>query len=107
MNTKEQTCAQRISEQLASREEEIKQLTENPNADWSDDPALSIDRKEIVSICLSWGGPSDYVEIHLAGKEVEKVLYRFSDWFDTATVELEEGSPLYDYAIFHLENLEA
>jgi hypothetical protein len=107
MTTKEQTCAQRIDEMMEAREEEIKALTSDPDADWSNDPALSIDRREIISICLSWGGPSDYVEIHLAGGEVEKVIYRFSDWFDTATVEVPEDSPLYDYAIFHLENLEA
>ena len=107
METKEKTCAQRIDEMMKEREEEIKALTSDPEADWGNDPALSIDRREIISICLSWGGPSDYIEVHLAGKEVEKVLYRFSDWFDTATVEVPEDSPLYQYAMFQLDMLEA
>jgi hypothetical protein len=43
------------------------------------------------------------VEIHLTEGEVDEVLYRFSDWFDTATVELDKDSPLYTYAMFQLE----
>lgn len=116
LNTKEKdkkmsnelTCAQRIDEQLKSREADILALTNNPEADWgSDDPALSVQKREIIEICLSWGGPADYVEIHLTEGEVDRVLYRFSDWFDTATVEIEKTSPLYDYAMFHLEMMSA
>lgn len=104
----ELTCAQRIDEQLKSREADILALTNNPDADWgNDDPALSVQKREIIEICLSWGGPADYVEIHLTGGEVDKVLYRFSDWFDTATVEIDKTSPLYDYAMFHLEMMSA
>lgn len=104
MQTKQESCAQRISEQLKSREEDIRALTSNPDSDWlQDDPALSIERREVIEICLSWGGPADYVEIHLRAGEVERVLYRFSDWFDTATLELDNTSPLYEYALFHLE----
>jgi hypothetical protein len=104
MNTDEQTCAQRIDEKLKGREEDLRALLDNPDSDWGqDDPALSIQKREIVEICLSWGGPADYVEIHLTEGEVDKVLYRFSDWFDTATVEIEKDSPLYTYAMFSLE----
>jgi hypothetical protein len=107
MTTKQETCAQRIDEMMKSREEDINALISNPDSDWSDDPALSIDRTEIVSICLSWGGPADYIEITLKDKEVQKVEYRFSDWFDTATVEIPDDSPLYQYAMFQLDMLEA
>lgn len=107
MTTKQETCAQRIDEMMKSREEDIKALISNPDADWSDDPALSIDRTEVVSICLSWGGPADYIEITLKDKEVQRVDYRFSDWFDTATVQVPEDSPLYQYAMFQLDMLEA
>jgi len=104
MNTDEQTCAQRIDEQFKSREEQIKALLDNPDSDYgNDDPALSIQKREIVEICLSWGGPADYIEIHLTGGEVDKILYRFSNWFDTATLEIEKDSPLYTYAMFSLE----
>lgn len=104
METKQETCAQRIDEKLKGREEDLRALLDNPDSDWGqDDPALSIQKREIVEICLSWGGPADYVEIHLTEGEVDKVLYRFSDWFDTATVEIDNGSPLYQYAMFQLE----
>ena len=104
MNTEQETCAQRIDEQFKSREEQIKALLDNHDSDYgNDDPALSIQKREIVEICLSWGGPADYVEIHLTEGEVDKVLYRFSDWFDTATVEIDKDSPLYTYAMFQLE----
>jgi hypothetical protein len=103
METKQETCAQRIDEKLKGREEDLRALLDNPDSDWGqDDPALSIQKREIVEICLSWGGPADYVEIHLTEGEVDKVLYRFSDWFDTATVEIEKDSPLYTYAMFQL-----
>jgi hypothetical protein len=108
MTTEQKTCAQRIDEQMKGREEDIKALLDNPDSDWGqDDPALSIDKTEIVSICLSWGGPADYVEITLKDGEVQKVEYRFSDWFDTATVEIDEDSPLYQYAMFQLEMMNA
>lgn len=104
MTTKQETCAQRIDEQLKSREEDIRKLVSDPDSDWGqDDPALSIQKREVIEICLSWGGPADYVEIHLIEGEVDKVLYRFSDWFDTATVEIDKTSPLYEYAMFQLE----
>ena len=104
METRQETCAQRIDEQLKGREEQIKALLDNPDSDYGqDDPALSIQKREIVEICLSWGGPADYIEIHLTGGEVDKVLYRFSDWFDTATLEIDKESPLYTYAMFSLE----
>jgi len=108
MTTEQKTCAQRIDEQMKGREEDIKALLDNPDSDWGrDDLALSIQKREIVEICLSWGGPADYVEIHLTEGEVDKVLYRFSDWFDTATVEIEKDSPLYTYAMFQLEMMSA
>ena len=78
--------------------------TPNRKRDYgNDDPALSIQKREIVEICLSWGGPADYIEIHLTGGEVDKVLYRFSNGIDTATLEIEKDSPLYTYAMFSLE----
>lgn len=104
MQTKQETCAQRISEQLKSREEDIRALISNPDSDWvQDDPALSIDRREVFTICLSWGGPADYIEVTLNDGEIESMLYRFSDWFDTATVTLDDESPLWQYAQFQIE----
>lgn len=104
MQTKQETCAQRIDQQLKEREEEISALISNPDSDWiQDDPALSIDRREVFTICLSWGGPADYIEVTTNAGEIESMLYRFSDWFDTATITLDEESPLWEYARFQVE----
>jgi hypothetical protein len=101
---KQETCAQRIEEQMKEREDEIRALVSNPDSDWiQDDPALSIDRREVFTICLSWGGPSDYIEVTTNDGEIEKMIYRFSDWFDTATREIDNDSPLWEYARYQVE----
>ncbi len=49
METRQETCAQRIDEQLKSREDDLRALLDNPDSDWGqDDPALSIQKREIV-----------------------------------------------------------
>ena len=104
METKQATCRERIEQEMRGREEQIRALVSNPDSDWiHDDPALSIDRREVFTICLSWGGPADYLEVTTNDGEIEKIIYRFSDWFDTATLEVEEDSPLYEYARFQVE----
>ena len=106
MTTKEQTCAQRIDEMMKERENEIRALVDNPDSDWlQDDPALSIDRREVFTICLSWGGPADYIEVTTNDGEIEKMIYRFSDWFDTATKQIDDDSPLWEYARFQVETM--
>lgn len=105
METKSLTCEERISSEMQDRENEIAELMANPELDENSDPALSIDTSKITTICFSWGGPSDYLEVTHNSGEILKVIYRFSDWFDTATREVLEGSPLYDYAVNTLELL--
>ena len=104
MKTQEKTCRERIAQEMKEREEQIRALVSNPDSDWiQDDPALSIDRREVFTICLSWGGPADYLEVTTNEGEIEKIIYRFSDWFDTATLSVEEDSPLYEYARYQVE----
>jgi hypothetical protein len=103
MNTKER-CADLIDDKIKDREAQIKALLNDPDSDENNDPALSVDSKKITIVCLSWGGPADYLEITHIGMEIEKVIYRYSDWFDTATREVYDGSPLYTYAQFILES---
>ena len=51
METKQETCAQRIDEKLKGREEDLRALLDNPDSDWGqDDPALSIQKREIVEM---------------------------------------------------------
>ena len=98
MTTRENTCAVRVLDEMKAREDQIQALLDDPESDGHDDPALSIDTCKITTVCLSWGGPADYLEIRHQGLDIERVTYRFSDWFDTATAEVLSDSPLYIYA---------
>jgi hypothetical protein len=107
-DTKELSCADRIADQLASEErnlEDIYRVIDNPEEQGLDDAyeelhsyALGIDARQETVITLSWGGPASYLEVTHRGAEIYTVVYRFSDWFDTATQEVEEGTSLYRYA---------
>jgi hypothetical protein len=99
MTTKQLSCADRIKESLNYLNDDLNKVMNNPNHDdYFDDPALSIDRFQFTSVCLSYGGPSSYLEIKHVGEEMTSVTYRFSDWYDTATLEVLEGTPAYEYA---------
>jgi hypothetical protein len=104
--TQDKKCSERIYEEMLSREEDIKAMLESD--EWGEnDPALSIDTKKITTVCFSWGGPADYLEITHDESGIDSVVYRFSDWFDTATRTVEQDSPLYDYARNVLEMIYA
>ena len=103
-----QKCADRISEALKSREEDIKLLMSSSNdEDYEQlcEIPLSIETVRETTVTLSWGGPADYLHIIHADGEIKRVTYRFSDWFDTAIDELDETSPLWDYAQFIVESM--
>lgn len=106
-NTKELSCADRIAEQLASEERnigDIYRVIDNPEEQLEEayedlyNYALGIDARQETVITLSWGGPASYLEVTHRGAEIYTVTYRFSDWYDTATQEVEEGTNLYRYA---------
>ena len=95
---KDKSCAARIKDSLASLNEELKELMDNPDNDELNDPALSVDEFQLTSVCLSYGGPSSYLEIKHLGNEILSVRYRYSDWFDTATLPVFDWEPAYEYA---------
>lgn len=104
MNTEQLTCADRIRESLDSLNEDITALMDNSDSDDNDDPALSVDTFKLISVCLSYGGPSSYLEIKATEyNEIISVTYRFSDWFDTATLPVFESDPAYKYAEYIME----
>lgn len=104
---KQATCADRIKDSLSSLNEDLTAVMNNPNHDdYFDDPALSIDSYTLTVVCLSYGGPSSYLEIKHKDREIVSVTYRFSDWFDTATVPVLECEPAYEYARGIVEGLE-
>lgn len=101
-------CSDRITAELQGRESQFRELLSNVE-EWDDsDLVLSIDTDKVTTVCLSYGGPSDYLEItHNDTDGIKRVIYRFSDWFDTATVEVEETSPLWEYASYILDIITA
>ncbi len=101
------SCAGRIKESLKSLNDDLTALMSDPDSDdYFNDPALSIDSYTLTSVCLSYGGPSSYLEIKHVGSEIHSVTYRFSDWFDTATLPVFEFEPAYEYARSIVEGLE-
>jgi hypothetical protein len=104
MDTKQQNCAERIGAELKDRADYIKDLMDKGRGGDEDalnevtNLPLSIETVKETTVTLSWGGPSDYLHITHNEGEVLRVVYRFSDWFDTAIEELDETNPLWDYA---------
>ena len=103
MSDRALTCARRIRQELAAREvlyTGIWRAFNNPHAANDDLDAahaelipLAIEVRPVVSVQLSWGGPSDWLEIELendSGHDVRRVTYHFADWFDHAECELSE-----------------
>ena len=104
---KQETCQDRIKDSLKSLNDDLTVMMDNPNHDdYFDDPALSIDNYTLTVVCLSYGGPSSYLEIKHKDRDIVSVTYRFSDWFDTATTPVLECEPAYEYARSIVEGLE-
>ena len=109
-DTKEANCAERIADQLAGEEENLKEIyavldSTNDGAEIDEaqeslyNYALGINTIKETTITLSWGGPASYLEILHDEAEITRLTYRFSDWFDTATEEItDKESNLYRYA---------
>jgi len=108
METMKQDCAARIASELDSLNEQLNTMMDNPNHDdYFDEPALSIDTYKMTKVCFSYGGPSSYLEIMTdSDNDIVSVVFRFSDWFDTATKTVEKGSPAYTYAQNLIEKME-
>lgn len=105
-------CADRIRQEMADREAQIKAMTEQAEGSeyYGDEEAiyelaLSVDTYKVTKVCLSYGGPSDYLEITEDGHGVASMVYRFSDWFDTATLTVGEGTELWNYGMMILEGM--
>ena len=108
-DTKQATCADRIAEELQKLEQQVAAVFAAYEVDVDADDyqnnieVYGVRYTETIQLQLSGGGPADYVEIELSRGEMTGVYYRFSDWFDTARVEVSEHSPVYEWAIQQLE----
>lgn len=111
METKQATCAERITEEMKDREEYLQGLYDKAEESeyYGDEEsiyelALSVDTKKMTTVCLSWGGPADYLDILWTERDgIFTVTYRFEDWFDSAERRVEEGSALWQYAEMIIE----
>lgn len=106
MNTKEQTCAERIAGELESLQQEAARVAalDSDSDEYQEGIEIyGVRRTETIQLQLSGGGPADYVEITHTEGDILRVEYRFSDWFDTATLPIPEGSPAYEWACSQFE----
>lgn len=108
MSSEQLSCAQRIDERLAGREEDMFNIfnaldndEEYEGQDAHDamhEYALGYDKIEMLKIQLSTGGPGDWLECYLSDNALYKVEYHFNDWFDHAQVNVDDDSSLFRYA---------
>lgn len=105
MSDRTQSCEQRVAAELAETEQHFAALWQRLDqvADGRDenereaiyeelDP-LSIDVQPVVTVLLSWGGPSDWLEVGLdntRAHDIERVTYHYADWFDHAERDVPE-----------------
>lgn len=99
---KEKTCQDRIEAELKDRLADISEATDSEEKrEEFDGQILSVDKKTVYRVCLSWGGPADYFDIELdsEGQEIAKITYIFQDWFDGAERNLtgKEFDTVADY----------
>ena len=103
------SCADLIAGELKDREQQLEQLytlADNGDDDAREEiygMAYGIDRREIVRVVWSGGGPADYLEITHSGGDILRVEYLYQDWFDGARLAVDEDSPAYRYALEILE----
>lgn len=102
--TREKSCADLIASELSDREQQLKDLY--TLADDGDDDAreqiyqmaYGIDKREILRVIWSGGGPADYLEITHSDGDILRVEYLYQDWYDGARLDVLEGSAAYRYA---------
>jgi len=98
---KEKSCEARIDEQLENLEESVIHPLEHyydgdQNGEWNNYP-LAVSTYQLTKIELSWGGPSDFLEVKHEGADILSITYCFQDWFDGARRDVKEGSKVWEY----------
>ena len=99
--TTTKTCAERIQKNWEARLKDILKANKNDKKrnDYYDS-ILSIDTYKTIRVCLSWGGPADYLEMTIdQNNEIVEAKYILQDWFDSAEL------PLNDEVINELQSL--
>jgi len=115
VSSEELSCAQRIDDQLAGREESLQNIFKDTDSDdyeenengWEalHEYALGYEKKDMLKIELSTGGPGDWLECYLSDNKVYRVEYHFNDWFDHAQTVVDEDSYVFRYAEYIVEGI--
>ena len=101
---RERSCADLIASELSDREQQLKDLytlADDGNDDAREEiyeMAYGIDRREILRVIWSGGGPADYLEITHKDGDILRVEYLYQDWYDGARLDVSEESAAYRYA---------
>lgn len=110
MSIDNKTCAERIDEQMQSRNIQLEEIYDRMgNDEDSDDQdeatnelhelALEISEFKVVKILLSTGGPGDWIEVTLDENDyIRRMEYHFHDWFDHAKTQINDDTYLWQYA---------
>ena len=106
--TKDKKCIDRVNDEYQSRLKEIKKAYNDENLDfveWLNEFGLGWDyvlpntfddqERGYYRWQLSWGGPSDEFRIYTNNeKNIEFVEYWFLDWFDGASIKVNDQEVL-------------
>jgi hypothetical protein len=120
MSDRVQNCERRIAAELNKTEQHFAALWQRLDSarsciDWERSEAvyeelepLSIEIRPVLTVQLSWGGPSDWLEIELdntSAHDVERVTYHYADWFDHAErdVPQHKAAALWRAAAYYAE----
>lgn len=109
MTEKDKTCAERIQDQMTSRNVQIEEIYDKMQSDNDEEQEsgfeeyhelpLEIVEYKVIKILLSTGGPADWIEAKIdeTGYPVS-MEYHFQDWFDHASTKIYNDSYLWQYA---------
>jgi hypothetical protein len=99
-------CSEVISDHLRGRETDLSTFLDLSDPDYDSiwELPLAIEKYEVIKVHLSFGGPSDWLEIVVFDSEILRVEYHFADWFDHADLRVDDTSPLYRYAEIIVES---
>lgn len=91
MNKKDKTCKERIQDSWEFTKNQLKEVISGKESIWNLALAWDKDFHESFtdlspcdSLCLSYGGPADYIRFYHNGQ----ISYVFQDWFDGAEIFL-------------------
>ena len=103
MITKNQEPMSRTCEELIESSLIMRQADATAALDEWEDLSIGYSKITVHVITLSWGGPADFLKVYQdENGEVDKIEYHYQDWFDGAVRLVEEGSPLWQYALTYI-----